>query len=110
MATIKELKRMCDTCEDCSDCPLGDTCHGDNISALPDNTDEIVDKWVEEHPIKTYAMDFFKKFPNAKRNGKGTPVSRGAIVCRKELYVDELPCIWFSGSCSKCWNREMKEE
>lgn len=50
MATVKEVKRMCDTYEDCSDCPFGDTCYGDNISALPDNTDEIVDKWIKEHP------------------------------------------------------------
>ena len=26
MATIKDLKRMCDSYEECSDCPLGDQC------------------------------------------------------------------------------------
>ena len=71
------------------------------------NVDAIVDKWVLKHPAKTYAMDFFEKFPNARRNEEGTPAT---LVCRKELYSDELPCIWYCGGCTKCWNREMKEE
>lgn len=41
---------MCDTYKDCHECPLNDTCGGDSVSALPDNADEIVDKWVSEHP------------------------------------------------------------
>ena len=106
MATTKDLKRMCDSYEECSDCPLGDQGCGDSVSGLPNNVNEIVDKWVEEHPVKTYAMDFFEKFPNARRNEEGTPAT---LVCRKELYSDELPCIWYCGGCTKCWNREMKE-
>lgn len=50
MATIKDLKRMCDTYENCSGCPFGNTCCGVSVSALPDKADEIVDKWVEERP------------------------------------------------------------
>ena len=107
MATIKNLKRMCDSYKECDDCPLGYMRCGDSISALYDNADEIVDKWVLEHPIKTYAMDFFEKFPNARRNKEGTLAT---LVCRKELYSDELPCIWYCGGCTKCWNREMKEK
>ena len=102
MATIKELKRMCDTCEYCSDCPLGDTCHG-NISALYDNADEIVDKWVLEHPIKTYAMDFFEKFPNAPKDRNGAP-----IACWKHVYGNGNDC--GSDGCTECWTQEMKEE
>ena len=30
MATIKDLKRMCDTYENCIECPMGDTCCGDS--------------------------------------------------------------------------------
>ena len=109
MATIKDLKRMCDSYKKCDDCPLGYTCCGCNyiVSGLPDSADEMIEKWVEEHPIKTYAMDFFEKFPNARRNDEGTPAT---LVCRKELYSDELPCIWYCGGCTKCWNREMKEK
>ena len=58
MAQIKDLKRMCATHIDCLKCELcvNDCCR---IFDLPDNIDEIVDKWAEEHPVKTYAMDFF---------------------------------------------------
>lgn len=63
MARLKDLKRMCDTYTHCSDCPLWTACPPEKF---PDNADEIVDKWVSEHPIKTYAMDFFEKFPDAR--------------------------------------------
>lgn len=115
MATIKDLKRMCKSFKDnCDGCLLNNKidniCLMLTLESLPNNADEIVDKWVSEHPVKTYAIDFFEKFPNAKRNKNGVPLSRGCIACRKELYVDELPCIWHSGGCLECWNREMKKE
>lgn len=111
MATIKDLKRMCKSFDHIfNNCPFYLDCCGGCITSLPDNADEIVDKWILENPVRTYAMDFFEKFPNAKRNEEGVPVSRGTFLCRKELYVDELTCIWSSGGCSKCWNQEMKEE
>lgn len=103
MATIKNLKRMCDLYKKCDDCPLGYTRCGDSISALYNNADEIVDKWVLEHPIKTYAMDFFEKFPNARRNSEGVP-----SVCPQPIYpelADEC-----SNNCFDCWNQEMKEK
>lgn len=66
MATIKDLTRMCKKTK-CKDCPFsngkGDNCLvyttdillGNTLVYLtpdcfPDNADEIVDKWVEEHP------------------------------------------------------------
>ena len=110
MATIKDLKRMCDTYKDCHECPLNDTCCDGSVSALPDSADEIVDEWASEHPIKTYLQDFFEKYPYGKTGEKGIPITRGTIVCRKELYSDELPCIWSCGGCTKCWNQETKEE
>lgn len=102
MASIKDLKRMCKN-EHCEGCPLdrkGVSCMPDS---LPDNADEIVDKWVQEHPVKTYAMDFFEKFPNASRNGNGVPK-----VCLNHVYGDEKHCSFFN-SCTECWNKEMKE-
>ncbi len=55
MASIMDLKRMCETQECCTaDCPL---CRKDKSclpDSLPDNADEIIDKWVQEHPVKTY--------------------------------------------------------
>lgn len=106
MASIKDLKRMCEMQECDADCPLwreDKSCLPDD---LPDNADEIVDKWVQEHPVKTYAQDFFEKFPNAHRLKSGVPK-----VCIERIYnvacIDEYCC---EPKCEECWNREMKED
>ena len=99
MAQIKDLKRMCEYYSDCEDCPLYINCtRPDNFS---DDTDEIVDNWVKEHPVKTYAMYFFEKFPNAAKTANGLPV-----CCWTHLYGDEVECL---GECEECWKQEMKE-
>ncbi len=120
MATIKDLTRMCKETK-CKDCPFsdgkGDNClvysTSDGLSAkilvyltpdcFPDNADEIVDKWVSEHPVKTYMQDFFEKFPNARKNAEGAPA-----ICPQPIYpelADEC-----HNNCFDCWNQEMKEE
>lgn len=73
MASIKDLKRMCNTSE-CFRCDLLEWCEEDGrISELPDAVDEIVDKWVAEHPVKTYAADFLGKFSDAQVDRYKTP-------------------------------------
>lgn len=106
MAEIKDLMKMCEFHSDCSKCELFepfDTC---GVSLLPDNLDEIVDEWVKEHPVKTYAMDFFEKFPNAPKDDDGIP-----IPCMKYIYADKQfkECLESKVDCLKCWNQEMKE-
>lgn len=103
MANIKDLKRMCNYYDECDVCPLGNSrCHY-VVSSLPDNADNIVDKWVQENPVKTYAMDFFEKFPNAPRSSDGIPQT-----CWGHVYGDGKYCS--SNDCTECWNREMKED
>lgn len=104
MASIKDLKRMCKNHEECDGCPL--FCQGFsrcNPYELPDNADEIIDKWVAEHPVKTYAMDFFEKFPNASRHCDGSPK-----VCWNNVYGKGRICPF--NTCIECWNQEMKED
>ena len=92
MATIKDLKRMCKSHQDCNRCPL---CFDGIMQCRPcyfsDKTDEVIDKWVEEHPIKTYMQDFFEKFPNAPRGAEGSPK-----ICPRQIYpeidVDDRCC------------------
>lgn len=98
MAQIKDLKRMCAT-YDCYDCPL--RCDHSSPDSFSDNADEIVDKWVKEHPVKTYAMDFFEKFPNAPKDDNGNPK-----CCCISIYGDKLKCP--DGGCEECWGREME--
>lgn len=111
MATIKDLKKMCRSFKKaCNNCPLYSDysrgCCGACQITLPDNADEIVDKWVEEHPVKTYMQDFFEKFPNAMKAKSGEP-----IPCVKSMYpkIHLSPCLE-EKECFDCWNQEMKEE
>ena len=105
MARIKDLKRMCNFYSSCSKCRLFEQCNDNDcgVCFLPDNLDEIVDKWADEHPVKTYVMDFFEKFPNATKTDSGRP-----IYCRANFYGDELECSEYG--CEACWNQEMKEK
>ena len=93
---------MCEAYNNCERCPLSCKSYAPPYE-LPDNSDEIVDKWVKEHPVKTYMQDFFEKFPNAHKDDDGTPK-----LCIKCLYGDEFECP--EGGCKKCWNLEMKGE
>lgn len=103
MATIKDYKRMCKYYKElivgCFRCPLPCDCDPEDF---PDNIDEIVDKWVSEHPPKTYAQDFFEKFPTALRDSDGLPK-----VCWEYVYGDGKYCD--SAACTECWNRQMKD-
>lgn len=106
MSSIKDLKRMCRSHEECNDCPLFiggfAQCNPDDF---PDNVDELVDNWVQENPVKTYALDFLTKFPNAQVDKYKTPK-----VCRSVIYGNSCPkyCTTVS-SCDDCWNMEMRE-
>lgn len=53
MASIKDLKRMCEEHHHCMGCPLF-YLEGCMLYRLPSNIDEIVNKWVDEHPVNTY--------------------------------------------------------
>lgn len=106
MASIEDLKRMCEKRECDADCPLWREDKSCLPIDLPDNADEIVDKWVAEHPVKTYAMDFFSKFPDAPRLDGGRPkicIDRLYNVTHHDRYCCEYGCI-------KCWNQEMRDE
>lgn len=103
MSSIKDLKSMCANTP-CRDCRLLSWCESrDRISELPDDMDEIVDAYVSNYHTKTYAMDFFEKFPNAPKDSNRTPE-----VCWTLVYGDGKLCPDCK-DCKECWNREMKE-
>ena len=56
---------------------------------------------MDKYHNKTYAMDFFEKFPNAMKSSNGQP-----LYCRANIYGDEFECP--EGGCKKCWNQEME--
>ena len=111
-----ELKRLCDSRTACTadaankeQCPL----HGFCRQSLTIRAEEIItavenlQKWSDEHPKKTYAQDFFEKFPKAQSGSGGTP-----FVCRKEIYGRARPKFedcGYTGTCENCWNEPMEE-
>lgn len=115
---LHELKRLCDSRDECvanaankEDCPMFGICKlmRSKISAKDaEKAIEIVQKWSDEHPKKTYAQDFLEKFPEAQRNWGGVP-----FVCRKRIYGG-IHSATSEGcddtkACYRCWNKTMEE-
>lgn len=65
---------------------------------------EILQKWSDEHPKKTYAQDFFEKFPDAPR--LETAKDEYPSACRNTIYAGKCP----GEGCYKCWNEPMNDE
>ena len=101
---LAELERMCDAQEKCEHCPLDDCCSGDALWVKsPKQAIEIVQKWSDEHPPKTYADDFLEKFPKVSKDNNAIPWN----LCRKYFYGERLNgCC---DRCSDCWNEPMEE-
>ena len=114
---LHELKRLCDSRDGCvadaankERCPMFGVCD-DALTRIcaeyAETAIETVQKWSDEHPKKTYAQDFFEKFPKAPSDSDGTP-----FVCRKTIYGEVPPkdgrCD-YRGACKNCWNEPMEE-
>jgi len=109
-------KKICSSRDECQklnsdgDCPLYAFCNG-----IPDlysvakvkEAIETMQKWIDEHPGKTYAQDFFEKFPEAKPDKEGVP-----RMCRVNCYGGSCQYSAVSGAgpapCKACWNEEME--
>lgn len=115
-----ELKRLCDSRDRCAadaankeQCPMLGLafCGSSATDVSAEKIIKAVDnlqKWSDEHPEKTYAQDFFEKFPKAQSNPDGTP-----FVCRKRIYGgihSTLENCDYTGACYKCWNEPMNDE
>lgn len=107
---IPEKERMCGSFDDCLDCPLNSTNNSVGagceimVTSHTDKAVEIVQKWSDEHQQKTYAEDFFEKFPNAAKEIGGTPKS-----CWRNVYGSGNDCPVIDHDCAKCWNQTMEE-
>jgi hypothetical protein len=71
-----------------------------------------LDAWDAAHPVKTYAQDFFEKFPDAEKH----PFTGCPAICIRKIYPEgkaKTPsafiCMHDITDCSVCWNRPMEE-
>ena len=114
-----ELKRLCDSRTACTadaankeQCPMFGLCKHSLTKICAEDVIEpieILQKWSDEHPKKTYAQDFFEKFPKAQSNSDGTP-----FVCRKRIYGGihsaTLEDCDYTGACYRCWSEPLNDE
>lgn len=113
--TIYEMcYRMCQSNSPtvaCENCPLvegrehrrciADWIANHDVDNVEDQLD-IVRKWAEEHPVKTYKGVFLEKLPNARTDEAGRP-----LACRDVVFGIVKRC---TKSCTECWNEPYKEE
>ena len=116
-----EAKRLCDSRTACSAneknkerCPLFVFC---KCTITTRSVEEIttrsveeittaiknLQKWSDKRSKKTYAQDFFEKFPDAPRCKSAN--GRYPSACRKAIYDGKCPGV----GCEECWNEPMEE-
>lgn len=93
----------------CEDCPLGITNNGMNVlcseleTLYPEKATEIIQRWSNAHPQKTFVTEFLKNYPCAVVNGDGIPNS----VCPYDLgLMDKHDC---RKTCIECWNQPIED-
>lgn len=120
MATIRDFARMCKSNKEkvlfrgllmgeyCkSTCPFFAIKKDEDcvcyIASCTEKAEAIIDKWVSEHPVKTYRDDFLSKFPKPKFEPNR--------YCRASLYVEPRTCYFDDYGeidCDKYWLQEYK--
>lgn len=67
---LREYHRMCEF--RCTECPLSSANNGTKLACeelkkvYPEKAVKIVQKWSDEHPVKTRLDDLLEKYPNAR--------------------------------------------
>ena len=97
----------------CSDCPfshknIGGELYCEELEILyPERAVEIIEKWSQEHPQKTFLSDFLEKYPKAKLCENDSPYG----TCPENLgYCEETYCETNKLDCVACWNRPLEEQ
>ena len=109
-------RRLCDSRTACSAdeknkerCPLYDFCRLAYSKIYAEDAKmaiESLQKWSDEQPKKTYAQDFFERFPDAQKHN--STKGRYPAACRNTIYGGG--CMGAGSSrCWKCWNEPMEE-
>ena len=90
----REYSRMCNR-EECNECPASLANNGTDydcerlLYSYPEVAVEVVQKWSDEHPVKTRLDDLKEKYPNVPLGEDGEP----------DIYPNSLG---YCGNCMKC--------
>jgi hypothetical protein len=96
----------------CGICPMKDVC--EDVGRIKEKGQTIVQKWADDHPApiqKTYADDFFAKFPNARK----VYYPDATIPSVKRCDVYGTLCFHAFDCCDdssmiKCWDEPYPEQ
>lgn len=110
--TKRTKKGLCEI--SCNDCPLyndnNGTSEGLSCGCLemhyPKQAIEVVQRWSDKHPQKTYLTELLKIFPNTPLNDDGTPKG----ICLHELGATSLDNCEVDNACVKCWTQPLPIE
>lgn len=92
----------------CNHCPLSRFNNGEEMLCTelelkhPEKAIEIVQRWSDEHPPKTYLSEILKHYPKAELNDKGIP-----MVCPHLFGLKDIDNCEIGNACVKCWNQPL---
>lgn len=105
----------------CSNCPLcsinnnkGQSCTAFEM-LYPEKAIEIVQKWSDEHPQKTYLSEFLENYPNAQLktvllySPGAIPLGIPKCICPYHLGLMSVDNCRKDHNCVKCWNQPLPE-
>lgn len=101
---LTTYSKECRSHDDCSGCPFerNGGCQIEFVADGGECIDRVIAIAEKLNHKKTYADDFFEKFPNAPRFSDGTP-----YACKRGIYDSKLSgwCgVCPTSSCSNCWD------
>lgn len=111
---IKEKYKMTNNCQiGCTKCPLSRdnngvdnkmTCY-DLEERYPEKAVEIVQKWSDEHPQRTYLSELLKHYPNTLLADNGMPKH----LCPYHLGLMNRDDCRKYHDCAKCWGQPIED-
>lgn len=69
----------------------------------PEKAIEIVQRWSDEHPQRTYLSEFLEHYPNVQLYDTGLPKG----VCPYNLGLTDIDDC--DNNCVKCWNQPIED-
>ena len=113
MNYLREHTRMCKyhiTRVKCHECPMGSSHNGTNYNCecllfeCPQKAVEIVQKWSDEHLVKTRLDDLLEKYPKVYISSGNTPSIRPYMLGYCENCDD---CVYSHGEAELCWHEPL---
>ena len=105
---LKTISRMCSSYDlQCNDCPIGIEGKKEYLDCYSfikfhiEDTIEIVEKWMEEHPAKTRKLMLLEMFPKTPLNEEEVP-----NICPLNVGA-KIKCL---NKCGKCYKEFWTEE